>query len=83
MTLQKETDIPHKTIATAWKVLSCANFDKQSIAQVSVGDHQQTYDRPQKVQKNAKGPVLKAHAQKAVQGAGQHLDTAKKWENKK
>lgn len=83
MTLPNETDLQHKTIATALKVLSGETFDKQYIARVGVGDHQRTYEMLQKVQKNAKDPALKAYAQKTMPIVGQHLDTAKKMENRK
>jgi putative membrane protein len=81
--LPTETDIQHKTIATALKALSGNTFDNQYIARVGVGDHQRTHDLLQKTQKNAKDPDLKAYAQKTIQVVDHHLSMAKKMDNKK
>jgi len=82
-TLPKETDVPHKAIATALKALSGDTFDKQYIARVGVGDHERTLEMLQKAQKNTKDPDLKAYAQKTQQTVNQHLNMARKMEGKK
>ncbi len=78
VTLPEEPDLQHKGIATALKVLSGATFDKQYIARVGVGDHQRTQKLLQKIQRTAKDPDLKAHAQKTLKVVSQHLAMGKK-----
>ncbi|GAB3537957.1 hypothetical protein GCM10027343_02450 [Noviherbaspirillum agri] len=83
VTLPKETDVQHKAIATALKVLPGDTFDKQYIARVGVGDHERTLDMLQKAQKEAKDPDLKAYAQKTQKTVSQHLNTARQMEGRK
>lgn len=83
VTLTKETDLRHKTIATALKALSGETFDEQYISRVGVGDHERTRDLLQKVQKNTNDAELKTYAQKTLKVVEQHLAEAKKLKKKK
>jgi putative membrane protein len=83
VTLPAETDLKHKTMATALKALSGDKFDKQYISQAGVTDHQRTRDLLQKAQKSAKDPDLKAYVQKVLPIVNQHLAMAQQLANKK
>jgi putative membrane protein len=77
MTLPDSTDIQHKTISTALKVLSGDTFDKQYVTRVGVNDHQRTLTLLQKAQKGAKDPDVKALATKMVPTVQHHLTMAR------
>lgn len=79
--LPTETDVQHKTIATALQALNGETFDDQFIKRVGVGDHQRTHDMLQNVGKNAKDPQLKAYAAKTMKAVDSHLAMAKKIES--
>lgn len=81
--LPTETDVQHKSIATALDALSGNAFDEQYIARVGVGDHQRTHELLENVSKNSKDPALKAYATKTIKVVDQHLSMAKKMEQKK
>jgi putative membrane protein len=83
VTLPTETDVQHKTIATALKALSGDTFDHQYMERVGIGDHERTHDLLQKAVKNARDADLKAYAQKTLKTVDQHLSMAKKMETKK
>lgn len=81
-TLPTETDVQHRTIATALKALSGDTFDSQYISRVGVGDHERTVELLQKTQKEAKDADLKGYAQKTLKTVQQHLAEGKKLEQK-
>jgi putative membrane protein len=76
VTLPDGTDLKHKTMATALKVMSGNSFDTQYMKRAGVGDHQQTIELLQKTQKNAKDPELKATATKMLPTVREHLKMA-------
>ena len=76
VTLPDGTDLKHKTMATALKVMSGNSFDTQYMKRAGVGDHQQTIELLQKTQKNAKDPELKATATKMLPTVREHLKRA-------
>ena len=78
VTLPDGTDLKHKTMATALKVMSGNSFDTQYMKRAGVGDHQQTIELLQKTQKNAKDPELKAMATKMLPTVREHLKMAQK-----
>jgi putative membrane protein len=82
ITLPTETDMQHKTIATALQALSGDTFDKQYIARVGVGDHERTLKLLQKTEKQTKDKELKAYASKTIKSVKKHLEHAKKMEGK-
>ncbi len=76
VTLPDGTDMKHKTMAAALKVMTGNSFDSQSMTRAGVGDHQQTIELLQKAQKNAKDPELKAMAVKMLPTVQAHLKMA-------
>lgn len=74
--LPEGTDVKHKTMAAALKVMSGTGFDSQYMKRVGVNDHQQTLQLLQKVQKSAKDPELKAMATKMLPTVQHHLEMA-------
>ena len=78
--LPTETDVQHKTIATALQALSGDTFDNQYIKRVGVGDHERTHDLLKKVSTSAKDPQLKAYAAKTIKVVDSHLAMARKME---
>ncbi len=70
------TDMKHKTMAAALKVMTGTSFDSQYMKRAGVGDHQQTIELLQKAQKNAKDPELKAMAAKMLPTVREHLKMA-------
>ena len=76
VTLPDGTDLKHKTMATALKVMSGNSFDTQYMKRAGVGDHQQTIELLQKAQKTAKDPELKAMAIKMLPTVREHLKMA-------
>ena len=75
-TLPDGSDLKHKTMATALKIMSGNSFDKQYMKRAGVGDHQQTIELLQKIQKNARDPELKAIAAKMLPTVQAHLKMA-------
>lgn len=76
VTLPDDTDLKHKTMATALKAMTGNSFDNQYMKRVGVGDHQATIELLQKAQKNAKDPELKAMATKMLPTVREHLKMA-------
>ena len=76
VTLPDGTDLKHKTMATALKVMSGNSFDSQYMKRAGVGDHQQTIELLQKAQNNARDPDLKAMATKMLPTVREHLKMA-------
>ena len=74
--LPEGTDLKHKTMAAALKVMSGNNFDSQYMKRAGVNDHQATIELLQKVQKNAKDSELKAMAVKMLPTVQAHLKMA-------
>lgn len=63
-------------MAAARKATSGASFDSQYMKRAGVGDHQQTVELLQKVEKNARDPELKALAAKMLPNVQEHLKMA-------
>jgi putative membrane protein len=76
VTLPDGTDLKHKTMAAALKVMTGNSFDSQYMKRVGVGDHEETIELLQKAQKNAKDPELKAMATKMLPTVREHLKMA-------
>ena len=76
VTLPDGTDLKHKTMATALKVMSGNSFDSQYMKRAGVGDHQATIELLQKAQKSAADPDLKAMATKMLPTVREHLKMA-------
>ena len=74
--LPEGTDVKHKTMAAALKVMSGNSFDSQYMKRAGVNDHQQTIELLQKVEKNAKDFELKAMAAKMLPTVQSHLKMA-------
>lgn len=74
--LPQETDLQHKTVATALSALSGNVFDKQYVQQVGVTDHQRTAELLQTVQKTGQDAGLKAYAAKMLPKVQGHLKMA-------
>lgn len=81
--LPQETDLQHKTIATALQALSGDTFDEQFIARVGVGDHERTLELLKNTQQQAEDKALKAYAAKTMKAVNKHLQHAQKMEKKK
>jgi putative membrane protein len=81
--LPAETDLQHKTIATALKALSGNTFDEQYIARVGVGDHERTLELLKKTEQQTQDAQLKAYAANTLKSVSKHLEMAKKLEQKK
>ncbi len=73
VTLPEETDLQHKTLTTALRLLSGDTFDSQYIKRVGVGDHERTVALLQKIQKTAKDADLKILAAKTLPTVQAHL----------
>lgn len=76
VTLPDGTDLKHKTMATALRVMSGNSFDSQYLKRAGVGDHQATIELLEKAQKNATDPDLKAMASKMLPTVREHLKMA-------
>lgn len=76
VTLTEETDLQHKTMATAMRVLSGDTFDSQYLKRVGVNDHQRTIALLQKAQQSARDPDIKAMAAKMLPTVQAHLKMA-------
>lgn len=70
------TDLKHKTMAAALKVMTGNTFDSQYMKRAGVGNHEQTIELLQKTQNNAKDPELKAMATKMLPTVQAHLKMA-------
>ena len=70
------TDMKHKAMATAMRVLSGDTFDSQYIKRAGVNDHQQTIKLLQTAQTSARDPELKAMATKMLPKVRGHLKMA-------
>lgn len=70
------TDMKHKTMAAALKVMTGNSFDSQYMKRAGVADHEQTIELLEKMQKNAKDPELKAMAVKMLPTVRGHLKMA-------
>lgn len=76
VTLTQETDLQHKTLATALRVLSGETFDSQYMKRVGVNNHQRTVELLQKAQKNSTDPEVRAMAAKMLPTVQSHLQMA-------
>ena len=74
--LPEGTDMKHKAMAAALKVMSGNSFDNQYMKRAGVTDHQQTVALLQKTQKNAQDPELRAMATKMLPTVEAHLKMA-------
>lgn len=70
------TDMKHKTMAAALKVMTGNSFDSQYMKRAGVGDHEETIELLEKTQKNAADPELKAMAGKMLPTVQAHLKMA-------
>lgn len=77
MTLPQETDLAHKTVSGALRLLSGETFDSQYINRVGVDDHQRTVELLQKAQGQARDTELKALAGRMLPVVQGHLDMAR------
>ena len=80
VTLPEGTDIQHKAISTALRLLTGQTFDNQYITRVGVNDHERTLELLKKTQAEAQDADLKALAQKAMPKVQEHLAMARKLE---
>lgn len=76
VTLTGETDLQHKTRATAMRALSGDTFDSQYLKRVGVNDHQRTLQLLEKAQRSSTDPDLKAMAGKMIPTVQDHLQMA-------
>lgn len=77
MTLPQETDLAHRTVAGALRLLSGETFESQYINRVGMDDHQRTVELLQKAQGQAKDTDLKAMAGRMLPVVQGHLDMAR------
>lgn len=77
LTLPQETDLAHKTVSGALRLLSGDTFDSQYINRVGVDDHQRTVELLQKAQGQARDAEFKAMAGRLLPVMQGHLDTAR------
>lgn len=77
ITLPTETDMAHKTLTTALRLLSGTTFDKQYIARVGVGDHERAEELLEKTIKETSDQELKAYAEKTIKTVQHHLSVAR------
>jgi putative membrane protein len=83
ITLPAETDVQHKTMATALKLLSGNTFDSQYISRVGVGDHERAEKLLDKTIKETSDADLKTYAQKTIKSVQHHLSMAQGMEKTK
>jgi putative membrane protein len=76
-TLPEETDLQHKTLATALRILSGDTFDSQYMKRAGVNDHERTLTLLQKTQRSAKDADLKTLAAKMLPTVQSHLQMAR------
>ena len=76
VTLTTETDLQHKTVSTALRVLSGDIFDSQYLKRVGVNDHQRTIALLQKTQRETKDADIQAMAGKMLLTVQGHLEMA-------
>ena len=76
--LPEGADMKPIAMGAALKVMSGNSFDSQYMKRAGVGDHEQTLELPQEVQKNAKDPELKAMAAKMAPTVQAHLKMAQR-----
>ncbi len=77
MTLPQETDLAHRTVSGALRLLSGETFESQYINRVGMDDHQRTIELLQKAQGQAREPELKALAGRMLPIVQAHLDMAR------
>lgn len=77
MTLPQETDLAHKTVSGALRLLSGETFASQYINRVGVDDHRRTVELLQKAQSQARDTELKALAGRMLPVVQGHLDMAR------
>lgn len=77
MTLPQDTDLAHKTVSGALRLLSGQTFESQYINRVGVDDHQRTVELLQKAQGQARDTEFKALAGRMLPVVQGHLDTAR------
>lgn len=78
--LPEGTDVQHKALSTALRLLSGDTFDNQYITRVGVNDHERTVELLKKTQAEAQDGDLKALAQKTLPQVQDHLAMARKLE---
>ncbi len=81
--LPESTDLQHKALATALKLLSGDTFDRQYIARSGVNDHERTLQLLEKAQNEGRDMEFKAYASKMVPIVREHLTMARQLDNRK
>ena len=82
MTMPDGTDMKHKAVATALRVLTGDTFDRQYVSRAGVNAHQDTLKLLQKAQKEGKDADVKALAAKMIPAVQRHLDMARQMASK-
>ncbi len=77
MTLPQETDLAHRTVAGALRLLSGNTFDSQYLNRVGMDDHKRTVELLQKAQSQARDTEFKALAARLLPVVQGHLDMAR------
>lgn len=77
MAVPQETDLAHKTVYGALRLLSGETFDSQYINRVGVDDNRRTVELLHKAQEQARDTELKALAGRTLPVVQGHLDTAR------
>lgn len=77
MTLPQETNLAHRTVAGALRLLSGETFESQYINRVGIDDHQRTVALLQKAQGQARDTEFKALAGRLLPVVQGHLDMAR------
>lgn len=77
MTLPQKTDLAHRTVSGALRLLSGETFESQYINRVGLDDHQRTVELLQKTQNQARDTELKALAGRMLPVVQDHLDMAR------
>lgn len=77
ITLPDETDLRHKSLATALKMMSGNTFDSQYLKRVGINAHQRTIELLQKAQSDSKDAQVKAFVTKMLPGVQGHLQMAR------
>jgi putative membrane protein len=75
--LPDDTDFQHKAIGVALRVLTGDTFDQRFVRHVGVNNQRRTVDLLEKMQRTARDPDLKAHAEKQLPIVQRHLTVAR------
>ena len=81
--LPQESDLGHKALSTALRLLSGDTFDKQYLLRAGVNDHERTAELLQKTQKNAKDVELRSYASRQLPVVQEQLTMARQASDQK